>query len=403
MNEWIIYKLKDLCSDIIDCINKTAPISQEETPYKMLRTSDVRDGRINLEGLNSVTETVFETWTRRGKLNVGDIVFTREAPLGEVGLVRVADNYFLGQRLVLFRANPEVCDNKFLLYSLLHHDNKQAIISKGVGSTVLHLRVPECENITIKAPKLSIQKRIGEILSTYDDLIANNQKQIKLLEEAAQRLYKEWFIDLHFPGHENCKIVDGVPEGWSKYQFSEKVDVMSGGTPKTSNPHYYNGEIPFYTPKDSTEDFFSFDTITKITEEGVLNSNTKVYPINTVIITARGTVGKITILAKPMAMNQSCYALKSDELNTPYYLYFSLKQEINKLQAMANGGVFDTIIIKTFDSISITIPNESILIMFNEKISPIMEQIKTKMIGNFRLQEARDRLLPKLMSGEIEL
>ena len=101
MSEWKKYRVSDLCSDIIDCVNKTAPISAVETPYRMLRTSDVRDGFINLEGLNCVTEEVYKKWTRRGELYVGDVVFTREAPLGEVGLVREAINYFLGQRLVL--------------------------------------------------------------------------------------------------------------------------------------------------------------------------------------------------------------------------------------------------------------------------------------------------------------
>ena len=227
--KWETYKLKQLCSEIVDCVNKTAPTSDVPTPYKMLRTSDIRDGKINLENLNCVTKEVYEKWTRRGKLQKGDVIFTREAPLGEVGLVREEKNYFLGQRLVLFRANNKMCDGRFLMYSLLWHDNKQAIISKGVGSTVAHLRVPECENIEIKVPDLDVQHRIADILSAYDDLIENNQKQIKLLEEAAQRLYKEWFVDLRFPGHENTKIVDGVPEGWSKSTVSEASAILRRG------------------------------------------------------------------------------------------------------------------------------------------------------------------------------
>lgn len=229
MNAWKKYELRELCSDIIDCVNKTAPISEVPTKYRMLRTSDIRDGKINLDNLNCVSKEIFDKWTRRGKLQVGDIVFTREAPLGEVGLIRTsAENLFLGQRLVLFRANRDVCDNRFLLYSLLFRDNKQAIIQKGVGSTVLHLRVPECERITIYAPELTVQRRIVDILSAYDDLIANNQKQIKLLEEAAQRLYKEWFVDLRFPGYEHTKIVDGVPEGWKKERLVDIADVQYG-------------------------------------------------------------------------------------------------------------------------------------------------------------------------------
>ena len=108
--KWETYKLKQLCSEIVDCVNKTAPTSDVPTPYKMLRTSDIRGGKINLENLNCVTKEVYEKWTRRGKLQKGDVIFTREAPLGEVGLVREEKNYFLGQRLVLFRSNDKICE-----------------------------------------------------------------------------------------------------------------------------------------------------------------------------------------------------------------------------------------------------------------------------------------------------
>lgn len=245
--------------------------------------------------------------------------------------------------------------------------------------------------------------KVVDILSAYDDLIENNQKQIKLLEEAAQRLYKEWFVDLRFPGHENTKITDGVPEGWRKYKFSDTTSIMGGGTPKTDVKEFYNGNIPFYTPKDSDDSFFAFDTITHISQSGLDNCNSQLYPVNTIIITARGTVGKTTILAVPMAMNQSCYALKCDELNSPYYLFFSLKNEVAALKTMSNGGVFNTIIVKTFDSICLIAPTQDVLNMFEASVSPIMEQIKTKARQNIILTEARDRLLPKLMSGEIEL
>lgn len=259
------------------------------------------------------------------------------------------------------------------------------------------------KSIDIRLPHLRIQKKIADILYSYDDLIENNRKQIKLLEEAARRLYKEWFIDLRFPGHEHTKISNGVPEGWKVYPFSAKVSIMSGGTPKTDNSNYYGGKIPFYTPKDRTDSFFSFKAITNITEEGLTNCNSRLYPENTVVITARGTVGKTTLLAVPMAINQSCYALKSDEIAAPYYLFFALNKEIAALKAMSNGGVFNAIIVKTFNSIHISIPSNSLIPAFEASVRPIMEQIKVKTRENFVLSEARDRLLPKLMSEEVEV
>lgn len=298
----------------------------------------------------------------------------------------------------------ESYDPEYVYYVVKYNLHKLKSLDSGTASGRENISKSAFSNLEIDViDNLETQRKIGLALSAYDLLIENNQKQIKLLEEAAQRLYKEWFVDLRFPGHENTKITDGVPKGWGKYKFSDITSIMSGGTPKTDVKEFYNGNIPFYTPKDSDDSFFAFDTITHISQSGLDNCNSQLYPVNTVIITARGTVGKTTILAVPMAMNQSCYALKCDELNSPYYLFFSLKNEVAALKKMANGGVFNTIIVKTFDSIYLIAPTQDVLNMFEASVSPIMEQIKTKARQNIILTEARDRLLPKLMSGEIEL
>lgn len=302
---------------------------------------------------------------------------------------------------IIESANEEELNIRYLCYAL----NQQLRLLKTMssGSTTKFLTVRMLDNLDIPLLGINIQTQIVNILSAYDDLIENNQKQIKLLEEAAQRLYKEWFVDLRFPGHENTKIVDGVPEGWNICPFSSKVDIMSGGTPKTSIPDYYNGRIPFYTPKDSDGAFFAYKTQMNITEGGLKNCNSRLYPPKTVIITARGTVGKTTILAVPMAMNQSWYALKMKENDAPYYLFFALNNEIKALQTMANGGVFNTIIGKTFDSINIQIPKDSLIYGFEETVRPFMEQIKNKLQANSKLVEARNRLLLKMMNGEVEV
>lgn len=325
--------------------------------------------------------------------------------LGYSALVPESGNrvYLHNQRigLVSFKAND--CFPGYVYFLMRTRPYQRFIANTSTGSTVHHTSPSKIYDYRFYAPTYEEQREIAERMFAYEKIIKNNQRQIKLLEEAAQRLYKEWFVDLRFPGHENTKITDGVPKGWGKYKFSDITSIMSGGTPKTDVKEFYNGNIPFYTPKDSDDSFFAFDTITHISQSGLDNCNSQLYPVNTVIITARGTVGKTTILAVPMAMNQSCYALKCDELNSPYYLFFSLKNEVAALKKMANGGVFNTIIVKTFDSIYLIVPTQDVLNMFEALVSPIMEQIKTKARQNIILTEARDRLLPKLMSGEIEL
>ena len=358
---------------------------------------------------SELSEVSAEVVREADLLQDGDIVFVRSNGNKEL----------VGRCMLIAEAIETVTYSGFVIRCRLHDQNKydpvyftyhfknktfrQAMAGTAVGANIQNLSQGRLSSYTAVIPDIDSQHRIAGVLSAYDTLIENNQKQIKLLEDAAQRLYKEWFIDLRFPGHESTPIHDGIPEGWERYPFSQKVSVMSGGTPKTEVKEYYGGSIPFYSPKDHNGSFFAFQTATTITEAGLANCNSPLYPENTIIITARGTVGKTVILAVPMAMNQSCYALKCDELNMPYYLFFALNAEVQKLRTMSNGGVFDTIIVKTFDNIEITFPAKNLAASFEKTISPIMEQIKTKMREIMTLTEARDRLLPKLMSGEIEV
>ena len=390
--KWETYKLKQLCSEIVDCVNKTAPTSDVPTPYKMLRTSDIRDGKINLENLNCVTKEVYEKWTRRGKLQKGDVIFTREAPLGEVGLVREEKNYFLGQRLVLFRANNKMCDERFLMYSLLGHDNKQAIISKGVGSTVAHLRVPECENIEIKVPDLDVQHRIADILSAYDDLIENNQKQIKLLEEAAQRLYKEWFVDLRFPGYENTKIVDGVPEGWKKERLVDIAEIQYGyafdgtlfnadknGTPIIRIRNIPQAETMDYTTEHVSENYLVQNGEIIVGMDGEFHIN--------------AWAGNTAYLVQRVC----CIRPKNTEIKG--WLLQAIYEPIKFFERTVVGATVAHLGKKHLDSIYLlTSPEEfykPFRILFDKRL--LLEN------QNRKLREARDRLLPKLMSGEVEV
>ncbi len=404
--KWETYKLKQLCSEIVDCVNKTAPTSDVPTPYKMLRTSDIREGKINLENLNCVTKEVYEKWTRRGKLQKGDVIFTREAPLGEVGLVREEKNYFLGQRLVLFRANNKMCDGRFLMYSLLWHDNKQAIISKGVGSTVAHLRVPECENIEIKVPDLDVQHRIADILSAYDDLIENNQKQIKLLEEAARRLYKEWFVDLRFPGHENTKIVDGVPEGWKKNCAEKFFEITIGKTPpRTEKRCFTTGKngIPWVSIADmGNSGMFVLNTAENLTDDAIKQYNVKVIPKNTVLLSFKLTVGRVAIAPNDICTNEAIAHFKGRRECEREYIYFYLKN-FHYDELGSTSSISKAVNSKIIKAMPFIMPSEKLLKEYSSKTKDIFDLIICKQKMDNDLKIARDRILHKLMSGEMEV
>lgn len=390
MSEWREYKISELCTDIIDCVNKTAPISSVPTPYHMLRTSDIRNGFVNLVGLNCVSEEVFNKWTRRGKLQEGDIIFTREAPLGEAAMVREAENYFLGQRLVLYRANPRVCDNRFLLYWFLNPINKAGLKSKGVGSTVTHMRVPECEQVRVSAPPLAMQKRIGNNLAAYDDLIETNQRQIKLLEEAAQRLYKEWFVDLRYPGHENVPVVDGVPEGWKQgtiqdiveYHDTKRKPLSGQQREKMKGKYRYYGAAGILDYVNS----YLFDGIflllgedgTVITEEG--------FPV-------------LQYVSGQFWVNNHAHVLTGRGDYSTEFLYMKFSRM--GISDVVTGVAQPKISQGRLSDKKTLIPNPSIVKMFDYRTKSIFEKILQLQKQIDYLSEARDRLLPKLMSGEI--
>ncbi len=410
MSEWRKIPVSQLCSCIIDCVNKTAPLSEKETQFKMLRTSDIRDGFINLENLNCVTEETFEKWSRRGKLQVGDIIFTREAPLGEVGIVRKAENYFLGQRLVLYRANPEVCDNRFLMYWFLNPINKEGLKNRGVGSTVTHLRVPECERIIIDVPSKKTQTRIADVLQAYDELIENNQKQIKLLEEAAQRLYKEWFVDLHFPGHEKVKIMDGIPASWKKTSLGKVFNVVRGKSYSSKELSDKEGLLmvnlsnirPFGGYNRAQEKHYTG----KIKENQFVEIHDLLMGV-TDMTQERRTVGRVAIVpnlhSKAMMSMDLIKLVPIEGSPLFYYALLNYGGYSEVISRFANGTNVLHLRPEVLDIVDAVIPDISLQGMFVDYFESIQNKIDALQDEMIIATEARDRLLPKMMSGDVEV
>ncbi|MCO6427912.1 restriction endonuclease subunit S [Nitrosomonas communis] len=365
-------------------------------PYPFIQTSDVKHAGLYI---TEYKQTYNDAGLQQSKLwPAGTLCITIAANIADTAILGI-DACF-PDSVIGFIADEKKADARFVKY-LFDATIKRRVKQFTQGAAQDNLSQEKLLSIEFPIPNVSEQKRIASILSAYDDLIENNRRRIQLLEQAARLLYKEWFVHLRFPGHEHTKIIDGVPEGWERKTAFEVMDILSGGTPKTNVPEYWNGDIPFFTPKDTTDYAYVFVTEKHLTDLGIKNCNSKLYPKDTVFITARGTVGKINLAQTTMAMNQSCYALIAKPPLNQYYLYFALIDGVEHFRSRAVGAVFDAIIRDTFKLIPFVAPERNLIQTFTEHTKPILKQIDILSTETRKLIQARDLLLPRLMNGAL--
>lgn len=415
MNSWPRIPVADLCSLIVDCVNKTAPSVEQVTQYKMIRTTNIKDGRIDLTGCRSVSKETFEMWTKRAKVLRGDVLLTREAPMGEVGRVNFDADVFLGQRIVQYRVNPEKLTSEYLLYAFLS-PNLQSQFRKhdSSGSTVSHIRVPDCLKFELPLPALCDQQKITAVLSAIDAKIDCNKRINAELEAMAKTLYGYWFVQCDFPDFNgkpykssggkmvySTMLKRAIPCGWTDSSILAVADLLGGGTPTKKKAEYWGGDIPFFTPTDADGESFKFSTADYITDEGLKGSSTRLFGKHTVFITARGSVGKLTLAGVDMAMNQSCYALRAKQGISHTFLFLLAKELIHHLQVKSSGSVFDSIVSNDIELTKLAIPTTDVIEKFAAVVEPAYEKIANNIKENLQLAQLRDWLLPMLMNGQV--
>jgi type I restriction enzyme S subunit len=374
---WPMIPVTELCELAVDCVNKTAPTVEHETEFKMIRTTNVKGGFIDLKEVRFVTEEVFNKWTRRSRPQYGDVVLTREAPVGEVGRFTSNDEkVFLGQRLFHYRPDPNKLDWNFLAYALQSPQIQGKFKGMGFGATVDHVRVGDAERLPIPCPPLNVQKKIGDTLSAYDDMIENNRRRIQLLEQAARLLFKEWFVHLRFPGHEHTYIIDGVPEGWEKKPLGTIAPLKYGKALK--NDDRVPGPFPVYG------------------SSGIVGTHTKaLVPGPTIIVGRKGNVGSVYWSPDDCHPIDTVYYIDSG--NCSLFLYYALQQMTFISTDVAVPGLNRDFA----HSRSMLVADQKILRLFEETVSPLHQQMELLKRQNASLAKARDLLLPKLMNGEV--
>lgn len=381
-----IIPIKDICVGIYDGPHATPPAANSGGVF--LGISNItKNGHLDLSNIKYISEEYLPKWTKRVTPQEGDIVFSYEATLNLYAII--PKNFYgcLGRRMALIRTDNNKVNNKFLFYYFFSKKWRDVVAEHTItGSTVDRIPITTFPGFPIELPELETQHRIAYTLSRYDSLIENYQKQIKLLEEAAQRLYKEWFVNLRFPGHENTKIVDGVPEGWEKKSVGDMLRRMERTKQIPSNEYLKRGEIPVI---DQSRNFVAGytndeDSRLKVTTPVILfGDHTRVLKYLSFSF-ARGADGTQLIMSNDIdRLPQSLFynaLVEKDLSNYSYARHFKyLKAE------------------------QILVPTKEIAQKFDTFAAKIYEQIQSCRHQLRLLTESRDRLLPKLLSGEIEV
>lgn len=371
-------KMEDALDALIDYRGKTP--QKSKTGIMTLSAKSVKNNHIDYSQCYFISEEEYEKFMVRGFPKKGDILLTTEAPLGLVARLDRND-VAIAQRLLTLRGKENVLDNDYLLYYLQSPIGQASLKARETGTTVTGIKQAEFRKIEIEIPDYEVQKKVSGILRVIDQKIELNNAINNNLEQQAVAVFNKFY-----------------DTSTNQQPFTTLINVLGGGTPKTGNPEFWDGSIPFFTPKDVGTPY-TFKTEKYITESGLKHCNSRLYPQNTTFVTARGTVGKISLAGSPMAMNQSCYALASDIVD-PLLVYFYVLKAVTSLKCKASGAVFDAIVTRDFDDEMINILSDTDSESALSIIKPMMEAIHNNSKENMRLSAVRDALLPKLISGE---
>lgn len=376
-------KLNDICELIVDCPHSTEP--DEGQGYPIIRTPNIGAGYLNLDGVQRVGEEAYNRRNVRAIPQAGDLILAREAPAGNVGIIPDGIKVCLGQRTVLIRPDRRQVYPYYLNYYLNAPKQRHRLLSNSNGATVSHVNMPIIRNLPVDLPDLDTQRCIADVLAAYDKLIENNRKQIKLLEEAAQRLYKEWFVDLRFPGHETTPIVNGLPEGWRYGELGDVVEFKRGKM--ITQKETIEGKVPVVAGGLGPAYYHN-----------VANTDCPV-----ITVSGSGANAGFCRLYTTEIWASDCSFVDKSTTDDLLFVYLSIKVLSNGFKQCQRGSAQPHVYPKHVNALKILIPDSTTLVRFDHTVESFFAKSGMAEQQIAAAREACDRLLPKLMSGEIEV
>lgn len=396
MSEWKEYKLGEI-AEITSSkrIFYSEYVSGGVPFYRSKEIIDLYNKRNVATELYISLERYNEIKDKFGVPQKDDILLTSVGSLGIPYKVKDEDYfYFKDGNLTWFKdININIIYPDYFVFWLTSCIGKQKLDEITIGSTQAALTISGLKTVVIELPPLSEQKRIASILSSLDDKIDLLHRENATLEAMAETLFRQWFIE-------------EAKEDWKENPLGKCIKLVGGGTPKTSEERFWNGNVFWLSGGDIANNHKSFVSSSEksISEDGLNNSSAKLLPENAMVISARGTVGKYCLLSKPMAFSQSNYGILPIYNDCYFFTYLLVAYHIDELQSAAYGSVFDTITTKTFEGVSVLIPKEtSYIVEFEKMIEPYFSKMKQNNKQIQTLIQQRDSLLPKLMSGEVKI
>lgn len=393
-------RLGECCVSISDGDHLPPPKSEKGIPF--ITISNINSyNQIDFTNTMFVPEDYYNKLDAKRKAQQGDILYSVVGSFGIPILIKDNTKFVFQRHIAILRPDKNV-DSRFLYYKMLSREFYALADVAAIGAAQRTISLSALRNMEITLPDIDTQKRIADILSNYDNLIENNQKQIKLLEEAAQRLYKEWFVDLHFPGYESATITDGVPEGWNYNTVDSIVNLLSGYAFK-STTFDDSGDFKIITIKNVQDGFFDGENVNRILEIPSKMPNHCVLQDGDILLSLTGNVGRVCLVnGENYLLNQHVAKLDSKFKGYAYCLFRS-KDMFDAMNNLANGAAQQNLSPIRTGNIEILVPNDSLLLDFEKIINPMIKKILILNKEISKLKQARDRLLPKLMSGEIEV
>ena len=404
-NQSVLSKLKDICQ-VGDGAHTS--ITRQEAGVLYLSSKNFKPTGLDLTKVDFISESDYLKHFGKNKKALtspkkNDVLFGIIGTLGIPYLYKADDKFGLSSSVAILRPNYDMC-SEYLYQFMTTPFFQDAVNAIKSGSAQGFLSLEMIKNLPIIQHEPDIQKKIAGVLSAYDDLIYNNQRQMALLEEMAAEIYREWFVRLRFPGHEKVKVIRGVPEGWNIDKVESIGNVVTGKTPSTDNTRYFRGEFHFIKTPDMHNNMFIFDTDETLTKAGVDSQKSQTVPENSICVSCIGTGGIVSITTRTCQTNQQINTVVLREKFQLEWAFFTIRNLKETLQMFGSTGTTMTNLSKgKFSSLKLIKPDQELIKQFHLLVTPMFEQIANLMQQTKLLKKSRAAILPRLISGKLSV